>query len=47
VIDNIREVSISISGRSHKPDVELAEELENQYRQRTFSTSVYLRNIGV
>jgi len=47
VIDNIREVSISISGRSHKPDVELAEELENQYRQRTFSTSVYLRNVGV
>lgn len=47
VIDNIREVSISISGRSHKPDAELAEELENQYRQRTFSTSVYLRNIGV
>jgi len=47
VIDNIREVSISISGRSHKPDAELAEELENQYRQSTFSTSVYLRNVGV
>ena len=47
VIDNIREVSILVMGRSHKPDVELAEELENQYRQRTFSTSVYLRNVGV
>lgn len=47
VIDNIREVSILVMGRSHKPDVELAEELENQYRQRTFSTSVYLRNVGI
>jgi Tfp pilus assembly protein PilE len=47
VIDNIREVAISVTGRSHNPDVELAEELENQYRQRTFSTSVYLRNVGI
>ena len=47
VVSDVREVLISVVGRSHNPDVELAEELENQYRQRTFSTSVYLRNVGV
>jgi hypothetical protein len=47
VIDNIREVAILVTGRSRNPDIELAEELENQYRQRTFSTSVYLRNVGI
>lgn len=47
VADNIREVAISVTGRSRTPDLELAEEPENQYRQRTFSTSVYLRNVGV
>jgi Tfp pilus assembly protein PilE len=47
VIDNIREVSISISGRSHRPDIELAEDPEDQYRRRAFSTTVYLRNVGI
>ena len=47
VIDNIREISIFVTGRSHNPDLELAEELEDQYRRRAFSTSVYLRNVGI
>lgn len=47
VIDNIREVSIFVTGRSHNPDVELAEELVDQYRRRAFSTTVYLRNVGI
>jgi len=47
VVSDVREVLISVAGRSHTPDIELAEDPEDQYRQRTFSTSVYLRNIGV
>jgi Tfp pilus assembly protein PilE len=47
VIDNIREVMISVSGRSHTQDVELAENPDDQYRQRAFSTTVYLRNVGI
>lgn len=47
VVDNIREISIFVTGRSHNPDFELAEELEDQYRRRAFSTSVYLRNVGI
>jgi len=42
VLDNIREVMISVTGRSNLPD---PENTENPYRERTFTTSVYLRNI--
>lgn len=44
VIDNIREVLISVAGRSHRPD---PEKPNNPYRQRSFATSVYLRNVGI
>ena len=43
--ENIREIMIDISGRSEKPDVD--DRGHESYRDRTFSTSVYLRNIGV
>ena len=42
VLDNIREVLISVTGRSNMPDLENE---DNPYRERTFTTSVYLRNI--
>ncbi len=42
--DDIREVLISVSGRSREPDPELD---ENPYRARTFATSVFLRNVGI
>ncbi len=47
VADNIREVAIVVTGRSQNRDVDLAESPEDQYRNRTFSTSVYLRNVGI
>jgi len=47
VADNIREVAIVVSGRSHTPDLALAQDPKDQYRQRTFSTTVYLRNVGI
>jgi hypothetical protein len=40
--DNIREVMISVTGRSNTPDLGNA---DNPYRERTYTTSVYLRNI--
>jgi len=42
VLDNIREVRISVTGRSNMPDLENE---ENPYRERTYTTSVYPRNI--
>ncbi|KAA3632663.1 MAG: prepilin-type N-terminal cleavage/methylation domain-containing protein [Calditrichaeota bacterium] len=45
VAENIREVQIALSGRSNTPEVDDAG-IEN-YRDRTFSTSVYLRNVGI
>ena len=44
LIDDVREVSISVRGRSHRPDIDNDEQ---PYRLRTFATSVYLRNIGI
>ncbi|MCK4606186.1 MAG: prepilin-type N-terminal cleavage/methylation domain-containing protein [candidate division Zixibacteria bacterium] len=41
---DIREVLISVSGRSREPDPDLD---ENPYRERTFATSVFLRNVGI
>lgn len=43
LVDNIREVMISVTGRSSEPDHE--SEGQDQYRSRTFSSAVYLRNI--
>lgn len=55
---NIREILISITGRSERQDVELAERdqdddkdsgqsgSKNGYRTRSYHSSVYLRNIG-
>ncbi len=42
VLDNIREVMISVTGRSNIAD---PDNDDNPYRERTFTTSVYLRNI--
>ncbi|HWR81728.1 MAG TPA: prepilin-type N-terminal cleavage/methylation domain-containing protein [Candidatus Deferrimicrobium sp.] len=44
VVDHVREVLIDVTGRSRRPD---PDEPQNPYRQRTFSTSVFLRNVGV
>ncbi|NOY88794.1 MAG: hypothetical protein GXO93_05315 [FCB group bacterium] len=45
ITENTREVQISITGHSNTP--ELADDGTQSYRYRTFSTSVYLRNIGI
>jgi len=55
---NIREILIVVTGRSERPDIELAEREHSKdqpigqsgsqdgYRIRTYRSSVYLRNIG-
>jgi len=45
LVNDVREVMIFAIGRSNNPDIELTKEVEGQYRHRSFSTSVYLRNI--
>lgn len=45
IAENIREVKIDVSGRSNSPDFD-----DNgiaSFRARTFSTSVFLRNVGI
>ncbi len=44
LVDDIREIAISVTGRSNSPDPE-APDTANAYRFRTFATSVYLRNL--
>ena len=44
LIDDVTEVLISVTGRSAQPDYEMA---EPDYRYRTYSSSVSLRNIGL
>jgi hypothetical protein len=44
IVDNIREVMISVTGRSFKPDPDRP---DDPYRERIFATSVYLRNVGI
>ena len=44
IVDNTREVMISVTGRSHRPD---PDDAQNPHRHRTFATSVSLRNIGI
>ncbi len=41
LVDNIREILITVRGRSDIPDVD-----SQEYRNRTFSTSVNVRNLG-
>ncbi len=43
LIDNLREVLISVTGRSHEAD---PDKEDDPYRYRTFATSVNMRNIG-
>ena len=44
IIDNmIREVLISVAARTDKPD----QDFQNQYRRRTLTTSVKVRNLGI
>lgn len=44
LVDDIREIAISVTGRSNSPDPE-APDTNNAYRFRTFATSIYLRNL--
>jgi len=43
VVSNVREVMISVSGRSNDPDYDL--EGEDRLKTRTFISAVYLRNL--
>ena len=46
--DDVREVQINLTGRSMNEDVDLTDLGEGDgYRRRTFSTSVFLRNVGI
>ena len=45
IAENIREVEISLSARSNQPEVD--DNGVESYRDRTFSTSVFLRNVGI
>jgi len=45
LVNDIREVLVSITGRSNSPDPE-APDTANVYRYRDFATSVHLRNLG-
>ncbi|HOD66522.1 MAG TPA: hypothetical protein PKW75_00070 [candidate division Zixibacteria bacterium] len=49
VVSDVREVLISITARSNRPDHEMAEVTghSDAYRRRTFTTSVFLRNVGI
>jgi type II secretory pathway pseudopilin PulG len=44
-IEDVREVLITVTGRSNMPDVDRPD--SEKYRQRTYSTSIALRNLGV
>jgi prepilin-type N-terminal cleavage/methylation domain-containing protein len=44
IVDNVREVMISVTGRSFKPD---PDNMNTPYRRRSFATSVFLRNVGI
>lgn len=43
--ENIREVLIDVNGHSNQPEVD--DQGHEHFRNRSFSTSVYLRNIGI
>ncbi|MCK4632552.1 MAG: prepilin-type N-terminal cleavage/methylation domain-containing protein [candidate division Zixibacteria bacterium] len=43
VIDNVREVQMTVTGRSNKPDYEA--KTGEEFKYRTFNSSVFLRNI--
>ncbi|MBD3402319.1 prepilin-type N-terminal cleavage/methylation domain-containing protein [candidate division GN15 bacterium] len=45
LIEDVREVLISVTGRSENPDPD--DEDDDPYRRRTYSSSVNLRNIGL
>ena len=45
IAENIREVLISLSARSNQPEVDDAG--VETFRDRTFNTSVFLRNVGI
>jgi hypothetical protein len=44
IVDNVCEVMIAVTGRSFNPDPDNS---NDPYRQRSFATSVYLRNVGI
>jgi len=43
--ENVREVLINVAGRSNIPEID--GEGESRFRSRQFSTSVFLRNVGI
>ncbi len=45
LVDDIREVLISVTGRSNTADADRAQ--DDGFRLRTFATSVFLRNVGL
>ncbi len=45
IVENVRDVQIELTGRSNLP--ELSDDGEETFRERTFATAVYLRNIGI
>ncbi len=48
VADDVREVILSVTGRSANPDVDIADLGHGDaFRYRSFNTSVYLRNVGI
>ncbi|MBU8932958.1 MAG: prepilin-type N-terminal cleavage/methylation domain-containing protein [candidate division Zixibacteria bacterium] len=48
VPDDVREVQLSLTGRSMYEDTDVADLGEGDgFRRRTFSTSVFLRNVGI
>ncbi len=47
LVEDVREVLISVSGRGQNPDYELSTDEDDHYRSRTYSSSVSLRNVGL
>ena len=47
IAENVREVLIELSARSETPHAEGADDAGRVYRERTYNTSVFLRNIGI
>ncbi|MEW5994336.1 MAG: prepilin-type N-terminal cleavage/methylation domain-containing protein [Candidatus Zixiibacteriota bacterium] len=44
---DVREVMITVEGRSRQPSAELADRTGEEFRHRTYATSVHLRNVGL
>ncbi len=47
IAENIREVLIELSARSNSPHAEGSNDENRVFRERTYNTSVFLRNVGI